>query len=425
MVRALKSLVFLASALGALSTAAGHDAGDSLMARGEQLEKRLGVIGESPEIVEEDVEDLDGDLPQDDLDLSDNYPVGYDDEVDLSGNSTFVEFDETADDEADDDADDEAAVDAELDDELAHGNATTLEARANKAKYKKHQKITGDGFFKAFNFNTFADPTHGRVDYVSMKTAKSLKLATAAKGKFVMRADAKNKVKGNQRGRKSIRITSKKAYKTHVVVLDVRHMPQGTATWPAFWEFGADWPNKGELDIIEGANDKGPNLSSLHTSPGCTQPAKRNMKGQVATNDCNAFAGGNVGCGVRTDSNRSFGPNLNKNGGGWFAAERTSKYIKVWFWSRKDKGVPKEVKNGVGAINPDKWGKPTALFVSNSCPISKKFGPNNIVINLTFCGDWAGNTFPGGMGACLNMVNSNPGAFKNAYWNLARLSIYT
>lgn len=106
------------------------------------------------------------------------------------------------------------------------------------------------------------------------------------------------------------------------------------------------------------------------------------MKGKAESLDCNALANGNIGCGVRTDSDRSFGPGFNKNGGGWYAVERTEGYIKVWFWSRKDGGVPKEVKDGVDGVSPDKWGKPTALFVSDSCPIKDKFGPNNIVINL-------------------------------------------
>ena len=60
-------------------------------------------------------------------------------------------------------------------------------------------------------------------------------------------------------------------------------------TRPAIWELGYTWPDgvgpepkldiltvvmvtrvrpQGEVDIVEGVNDKDPNLSSLHTGPG-------------------------------------------------------------------------------------------------------------------------------------------------------------
>lgn len=63
---------------------------------------------------------------------------------------------------------------------------------------------------------------------------------------------------------------------------DVRHMPQGCGTWPAAWETdeGA-WPTNGEIDILEGANDRGPNAATLHTGPGCSMPDSRPMFGYV------------------------------------------------------------------------------------------------------------------------------------------------
>lgn len=55
---------------------------------------------------------------------------------------------------------------------------------------------------------------------------------------------------------------------------DIRHMPQGCSTWPAAWEtLESDWPNSGEVDVVEGVNDVVPNQSTLHTSAGCTMPA--------------------------------------------------------------------------------------------------------------------------------------------------------
>lgn len=39
-------------------------------------------------------------------------------------------------------------------------------------------------------------------------------------------------------------------------------------TWPAIWEVGANWPNQGEIDIVEGVNDVSPNAAVLHTATG-------------------------------------------------------------------------------------------------------------------------------------------------------------
>jgi hypothetical protein len=241
-----------------------------------------------------------------------------------------------------------------------------------------------------------------------------------------MRADSWSKLKSGGKGRESVRINTKKMYTTYTSVIDVRHMPEGNGVWPAFWTVGADWPNGGELDIIEGVNNDSNNLMSLHTSDGCTQPKKgRKMSGDPAYHDCNARgAKGNQGCGVRSASEKSFGPNFNSNGGGWYATERTENYIKVWFWARDDEDVPADVRDNTGNVGPDNWGTPVALFVSDNCELDKKFGPNKFVINLTLCGDWAGNGFDGGKKKCEELVNKHPEAFENAYWDIARMTLY-
>jgi len=136
---------------------------------------------------------------------------------------------------------------------------------------------------------------------------------------------------------------------------DVRHMPQGCATWPAIWEAGlTNWPYQGEVDILEGTNDAGPNRMTLHTSDGCTMPVNPGQTGTTLSTDCNAFVNGNAGCSVADTRGNSYGPSLNNNGGGWFAMERTDSFIKVWFWPRNG-GPPGEVQNGSGQINTNNW----------------------------------------------------------------------
>jgi len=105
--------------------------------------------------------------------------------------------------------------------------------------------------------------------------------------------------------------------------------------------------------------------------------------------------------------------------------ERTSNFVNVWFWARNDPLVPAEVANGAGQVNPAHYGKLYANFVNNNCDIGGHLGPNNIIINLTFCGDWAGNNYPSSCPqTCTAYVNTVPSAFSNAYWQINSLRVY-
>jgi beta-glucanase (GH16 family) len=120
-----------------------------------------------------------------------------------------------------------------------------------------------------FDFFTASDPTHGFVDYVGKDEANSLGLLNVtAGGAFRMAADSKNVAASS--GRKSIRLSSKKAFTTGLFIIDLEHMPAGCGTWPAFWLVGPSWPHHGEIDIIEGVNLQTSVQSTLHTGTGCT-----------------------------------------------------------------------------------------------------------------------------------------------------------
>lgn len=295
--------------------------------------------------------------------------------------------------------------------------------------YKLTENFVGKKFYDGFDFFNRTDPTGGFVNYVSKDVAFAKNLTHADAGSFVFRADTTNVLPQGTK-RDSVRIESKRKYQTHLQVLDVAHMPEGKSTWPAYWMVGADWPNKGELDIVEGANDLGPNLMSLHTGPNCSMPAANQWlsshKGTIKAVDCYAFANpSNTGCGVWGDSKRDFGPAFNAAGGGWFVTERRPQYIKIWFWSHSDPNVPASVKSGAKSIDPSKWSKPTASFQSSTCDLDTHFGPHQIVMNLDICGGWAGHTFGAeGIPACEAFAASTPSAYAKAFWNIRSLRIY-
>ncbi|KAF8761258.1 glycoside hydrolase family 16 protein [Rhizoctonia solani] len=290
------------------------------------------------------------------------------------------------------------------------------------ATYSVTDTFIGSSFLSGFTHEAIADPTHGRVNYVDQSTAVSRNLTFASGNTFIMRADSTTTLNPSGPGRNSVRIQSRKQWSTHVEIMDVRHMPQGCGSWPAYWTTNTvNWPQAGEIDIIEGVNDQGPTLRPS------THPRLHSALHPTTTNtNCDWTVNGNAGCGVQAPVANSYGPAFNSVGGGWYAMERTSTYIKVWFWPRNSGAVPSQVRNGASSIDTSTWGRPFALFVNSSCNIASKFGPENIIINLTFCGDWAGGVYgnSGCPGSCVDYVNNNPAAFKNAYWDIAALRVY-
>ncbi|KAF5389511.1 hypothetical protein D9757_004195 [Collybiopsis confluens] len=268
----------------------------------------------------------------------------------------------------------------------------TFASVALAATYSVADTYIGQAFLNDFSLQAIADPTHGRVNYVNAATAAKANLTFASSTNFIARADFTTTLSASGPGRNSVRLMSNKQYELGtVLVANLNHMPEGCGTWPAFWTVGANWPNNGEIDIIEGVNNVGNNQGTLHTSPGCTMPSSRSQTGTAFQNDCNTAVNGNAGCGVGFGSN-SFGPSFNANGGGWYAMEMTADFVKIWFWARGS-SVPSDVSGGSSSVNTSNWGTPVAFFPNTSCSLSSHFGPQNIIINLTFCGDWAGSVY--------------------------------
>ncbi|KAI8816132.1 concanavalin A-like lectin/glucanase domain-containing protein [Fimicolochytrium jonesii] len=301
----------------------------------------------------------------------------------------------------------------------------TLQLISTVAAFRLVDSFSGPGFFDNFDFFTADDPTHGYVDYVDRGTAQSQGLIQATGQQAFIRPDSTNVASG--RGRKSVRLQSKKTYNQgSLIIADVAHMPVGCGTWPAFWTVGPNWPNSGEIDIIEGVNTQTQNLLTLHTSAGCTMAGVGRDQWAVADSlNCDVNAPGqfaNQGCASRDSNTKSYGTDFNNNGGGVYATLWDASGIKIYLFFNDI--VPADVRNG--NPNPAGWGRPTAVFpFGNNCPASH-FANHQIVINTAFCGDWAGAVFGqnGCPGNCVDFVRNNPGAFRDAYWAFKSVKVY-
>jgi len=284
-------------------------------------------------------------------------------------------------------------------------------ASGAQCAWGKEKKWSGNNFYDQFDFWTSGDPTHGHVQFKDRATAQKSGLISVQGDKVYMGVDHTNKAPN---GRPAIRLQSKQSFTEGLLIIDLDHMPGSVCgSWPAFWTVGGSWPRGGEIDIIEGVNKGNVNQVTLHTNSGC-KVGSRNMTGRATGDNCDVAATGNAGCGVQITKANSYGDSFNRNGGGAYAMERTANSIKVWFFPKNK--YPSDLLSG--HPNPCNWGKPDSHTpLGGNCPASH-FGPQNIIFDITFCGDWAGAVF-GQQGCgndCKGFVSNNPSAFKESYW---------
>lgn len=291
--------------------------------------------------------------------------------------------------------------------------------KASSSGYKLVDQHQGSSFFNGWNFWTQSDPTHGTVQYQSQSNAQKLGLISTSGNVTYMRADSK---KTYTNGRPSVRISSQKVYNQGLFILDLKHMPAGCGTWPAFWTCTTgQWPNGGEIDIVEGVNKNTQNQMTLHTPQGCSMAGvSRKESGTPLNTNCDVAATGNAGCGVVDKSTSSFGTPFNKAGGGIFAMEWTSSGISMWHFTHSS--APKDLSSS--APNPAGWGTPSSNFPFTNC--NGFFKNHQMIFDLTFCGDWAGAVYgqSGCPSTCADYVNGNPSAFTEAYWAVNYVRVF-
>ncbi|RAL15908.1 uncharacterized protein BO97DRAFT_458901 [Aspergillus homomorphus CBS 101889] len=291
-------------------------------------------------------------------------------------------------------------------------------------------------FFNKFTFWTGADPTKGLVDYVDEASAWNNGLIGNG-GNIYLGVDNTNKV--GDEGRKSVRLTGKTAYGPGtLIVADIAYMPQVCGTWPAFWMTAQsdDWPQSGEIDIVENANNAQNNQMSLHVSEKQGQCSIAPNPSMTATKDRwgNCAEEVNGGCEANDPRTNSFGSGFNNNGGGVYAMEWTTQAVRIWFFPRGS--IPSGNSGPLGASpDPNTWGTPTTNFQSkdgSGCDMSSHIRNQRIVIDTTFCGTWASGTWSSsgcasktGYSSCEDYVKNVPGDFKYAFWTFKSLKAYT
>lgn len=301
--------------------------------------------------------------------------------------------------------------------------------------YQLSEEYTADNFFDKFDFfeSTFTsgnswDSSHGYVNYRSQADAQSLGLVSkTSDGQIYLGPDTTNTFNASDKGRDSIRMTSKASYNSGLMIASFAHMPvQACGAWPAFWSYGSPWLQSGEIDIYEGWNLMGYNRMAMHvnkTIAGSCLLSTSGIDGTVLTEDCDQSIDGS-GCGVQDAAEGVWGSTT----GATFAMEWTDDAIKVWSWTTGN--IPEDITAGTPDPSATAWGDPTLMVEKSNCDIDKAFANQQLVFNIDFCGDTAGspsifNATCSAVGdTCASYVANNPTAFSETYFMVEGIKYY-
>ncbi|KAG6915217.1 hypothetical protein DXG01_012688 [Tephrocybe rancida] len=141
------------------------------------------------------------------------------------------------------------------------------------------------------------------------------------------------------------------------------------------------------------------------------------------------------GCVVDETAPNSYQAGFAAAGGGVFATKFDVSGIFIWFWSRSN--IPQSILEAQSASLPldvSDWGPPSGSFPATTCDIRKFFSPQNLVLDITLCGGWAGQPTEylrtcansGPTNKCYNDNVVGPGAhYDDAYFEIKYVRAYT
>ncbi|KAF7321163.1 GH16 domain-containing protein [Mycena chlorophos] len=323
-----------------------------------------------------------------------------------------------------------------------------LAFRSAAAIYYPVREYSGNTFFDSWSFyDNVDDTTWGNVTFVGEATANSTQLISVnSAGNAIIRVDDTDMVAAATLIHRNSVSTS-----SFLSFAEWRLMGgagsdylagyvwggqcycrgfRAFAVWPSFWLLGQGlWPNAGEVDIIEGINLADANQFSMHTTAGCTQPANVTQTGKTTVNNCLDVSGtNNNGCITVATEPNSLGEGFATAGGGVYAVQMDVNGIYMWFWSRSD--IPKSISGSTATstLEVSDWGTPSAAYPATTCNITEFFQPQQMILDITLCGLWAGvpsiyaQTCPG---TCIDNIIGNGSVYANAYFEIPYIRTYS
>jgi len=268
------------------------------------------------------------------------------------------------------------------------------------SSYRLDWAAQGHSFFDGFNFVT-QDMNHGAAHYLDRGEAMSARVIEAHGSFAILRAGQRDPVYKYKRY--TAKIATTRSWTHFLAVMRFSHVPYGCGVWPAFFTLapGKQWPNGGEVDILEYVNDD-VSKTSFHTGESCRlSPGAVNKYGSMPDrNDMN------YECKTQYPEHLGCAPNKwMRSGESWarnpgvLAVERTADALRIFFLP--EGRVPGDLL--AGAPRPDSWDRSLLVsyypFSASGCSPSVMTA-QQFVLGIGFCGDWASKVW-GDSGRCM------------------------
>lgn len=270
-------------------------------------------------------------------------------------------------------------------------------------RYRLKWEARGASFFDDFEFDT-VDYNKGAAAYMNRSLAQKEGLVVAGDTHAIVRTGATKE--GHKRA--SVKLVSKRNWTHFLLAAKFAHVPFGDGVWPAFWMNGAggNWPNGGELDILEYANALTSKVA-MHT--GTQNQCKLDS---YEVNKCGPFPDSNgmdydcltnydsmkLGCGPTSNNGQRSGPRWAESPG-VIALEWTRELIRAFFIPEDE--LPSDLTSD--SPRPDAWDKWVIAYFPmaaserrnpGTCKSPEKvLAGQQIILNIGLCGDWAGSLF--------------------------------